>query len=216
MTSDRKLFTIGADGKNLKELASSIYGPIGSPAWSPDGKLIAYSKTDVSRSTDIYLIPSTGGEEKKITFDSANEGNPRFSADGTKVYFVRREGEGGGEGRPSSQLFCVPLEKLTRDPDEPDQRPDGSAGPGQEARGGGGPGGHAQDPEDRLGRAEAAHPAGHPDGLGLQLPPGQRRPNADLRRLGRRRGRAAARAVGGRRRRRDDRRSTRSRITANG
>ena len=50
------------------------------------------------------------------------------------------------DGR-SSQLFCVPLEKLTRDPDEADQRPDGSAAEsGPEARrGGDGPGGHAQD-----------------------------------------------------------------------
>src|SRR5262249_4693476 len=69
-TSDRKLYTSGGDGKNLKELASTVYGPIGSPAWSPDGKLIAYSKADVTRSTDIYLMPSTGGAEKKITFDS--------------------------------------------------------------------------------------------------------------------------------------------------
>jgi len=135
VTSDRKLYTIGVDGKNLKELASSTYGMLGNPAWSPDGKLLVYSKTDVSRSTDIYLIPSTGGEEKKITFDSASETNPRFSADGTKVYFVRREGEASDEGRPASQLFCVPLEKLTKDPDEPDQRPDGSPSePGQEMR----------------------------------------------------------------------------------
>ncbi len=131
-TSDRKLYTIGADGKNLKELASTTYGPIGAPAWSPDGKLIAYSKADVTRSTDVYLIPSTGGEEKKITFDSADESNPRFSADGTKVYFVRREGDMGAEAPPTSQIFCVPLEKLTRDPDEPEQRADGSTegGPG--------------------------------------------------------------------------------------
>ncbi len=52
-----------------------------------------------------------------------------------------------GEARPSSQLFCVPLEKLTKDPDEPDQRPDGSAAePGPETRRAiDGPGGHAQD-----------------------------------------------------------------------
>ncbi len=120
VTSDRKLYTIGADGKNQKELASSTYGAISNPAWSPDGKLLAYSKTDVSRSSDVYLIPVTGGEEKKITFDSLNESNPRFSADGTKVYFIRREGDFGGETRPTAQIFCVPLEKLTADPDEPD------------------------------------------------------------------------------------------------
>ena len=62
VTSDRKLFTIGVDGKNLKELATSSYGRSESPAWSPDGKLIAYSKTDVSRSTDVYLIPSQRGQ----------------------------------------------------------------------------------------------------------------------------------------------------------
>ncbi len=126
-TSDRKLSTIGADGKNLKDLASCRFGPIGSPTWSPDGKLIAYSKMDVSRSSDIYLIPSSGGEEKKITFDSASDGNPRFSADGTKVYFVRREGDMSSDARPSSQIFCVYLEKLTKDPDEPEERADGSA-----------------------------------------------------------------------------------------
>src|SRR5262249_15987037 len=96
LTSDRKLFTIGVDGKNLKELASSAFGGMGNPAWSPDGKLIAYSKTDVSRSSDVYVIPIQGGQETKITFDSLNETNPRFSADGTKVYFLRREGEMGG------------------------------------------------------------------------------------------------------------------------
>jgi tricorn protease len=149
VTSDRKLMTVGADGKNQKELASSSYGAIGSPAWSPDGKLIAYSKTDVTRSTDIYLIPSTGGEEKKITFDSTSEGNPHFSADGTKVYFVRRDGEFNGETRPTSHIFCVPLEKLTRDPDEPDARADGAPGEGgpEGRRGGGGMGARAVTPK---------------------------------------------------------------------
>ena len=157
VTSDRKLYTIGADGKDLKELASSTYGPIGSPAWSPDGKLIAYSKTDVSRSSDIYLIPSTGGEEKKITFDSANEANPRFSADGTKVYFVRREGgEGGGEGAAVVAALLRAARKAHQDPDEPDQRPDGSpAEPGPERRRAAGwrPGGHAQDARRSTGPA---------------------------------------------------------------
>ncbi len=125
-TTDRKLYTIGTDGKNLKELASTNYGPIGAPTWSPDGKLIAFSKADVTRTTDVYLIPSAGGEAKKISFDSADETNPHFSADGTKVYFLRREGEIGADVRPATQIYCVPLEKLTRDPNETEPRPDGT------------------------------------------------------------------------------------------
>lgn len=141
-TSEGKLYTVSAEGKDLKEIASSKYGSIGMPAWSPDGKMLAYSKPDVSRSSDIYVIPSEGGEEKKISFDSSNESNPKFSADGTKVYFTRMEGEMSANERPSSQIFCVPLEKLTSDPlDTPDEQAD--AGDNAQGGGPGGPGGPA-------------------------------------------------------------------------
>jgi tricorn protease len=133
--SDDRLYTVSAEGKDLKVLASSKYGRIGRPAWSPDGKWIAFSRPDVSRSTEIYLIPADGGEEKKVTFDSSSERNPQFSSDAKKLYFIRDEGDLGGfegGGRPSSQLFCMPLEKLTKDPDdEADARPDGADSPAE-------------------------------------------------------------------------------------
>lgn len=129
-TSDGKLFTISAEGKDLKELAASRHGQLGRPAWSPDGKLLAYSRPDISRSSDIYVIPSQGGDEKKVSFDSARESNPQFSADGTKIYFLRMEGEIGGSERPISQIYCVPLEKLAKDPEESETRPDGAPGDG--------------------------------------------------------------------------------------
>jgi tricorn protease len=149
-TSEGKLCTISAEGKDFKELASSKYGNIGRPAWSPDGKWLAFSKSDVSRSNDIYLIPATGGDAVKVTFDSLGEMNPQFSADSKKLYFVRMEGDTeGGAGRPSSQIFCIPLEKLDKDPDDtevaaatpaepgegPAEGPGGRRGPG----GGGAP-----------------------------------------------------------------------------
>ena len=117
-TSDGKLLKIDVEGKATKELASSKYGPVNSAQWSPDGKWVVYSRPDVTRTNDIYLLPADGGEEKKLTFDSsASEANPRFSADGKKVYFVRVDDSGSGPGnRPEARVYVVPLEKLDRDP----------------------------------------------------------------------------------------------------
>lgn len=125
-TSDFKLYTVDVASKKATELVASRYGNIGAPAWSPDGKWIAYSKPDHTRSSDIYLVPSAGGQERKVTFDSYNETNPRFSADGKKLYFVRMEtasGMGFGAGA-SSNVFMMFLEKQERDPDDPETRPE--------------------------------------------------------------------------------------------
>ena len=176
-TSDRKLYTIGADGKNLKELASSTYGPIGSPAWSPDGKLIAYSKTDVSRSTDIYLIPSRRrrGEEDHVRLGRASPTPasrptaPRSTSSAARATSAARRG-------PRRSSSACRSRSSTKDPDEPEQRAAMArpAEPGPEARAGWRPGGRStpKTPEDRLGRAEAAHPAGHADGSVFNYIPG--------------------------------------------
>ena len=127
-TSEGKLYTISAEGKDLKELLTSKYGAITRVSWSPDGKWLAYARNDVSRSSDIYLLPAVGGEEKKVTFDSFNEMGPQFSADSKKLYFVRVEGEMGGAERPVSQLFCLPLEKIEKDPDDTESTTRGDSG----------------------------------------------------------------------------------------
>ncbi|HEX3558912.1 MAG TPA: S41 family peptidase [Pyrinomonadaceae bacterium] len=127
-SSDDKLRVVAVASRETKELSTSRYGNIGSPAWSPDGKWLAFSKPDATRTTDIYLIPSTGGEEKKVTFESFSESNPRFSPDGRKLYFTRNDSVAFGQGdRPSIQLFSVALEHLDRDPDDPEERAEAEA-----------------------------------------------------------------------------------------
>jgi tricorn protease len=133
-SSDNKLRKYSLDTKQTAELASSRYGNMTTPVWSPDGKWLAYSKPDQTRAGDIYLIPSAGGEERKVTFDSYADLGPQFSPDGRKLYFIRSEGLFGGGQQLSSQLYSVALEREERDPSEPEERPEQPA-EGQEGAG---------------------------------------------------------------------------------
>lgn len=145
VSSDNKLRKVNVSSKQLTELDASRYGNMSTPEWSPDGKWLTYSKADASRTTDIYVISSSGTDKEahKVTFDSYDERSPRFSPDGRKVFFVRTDsvGGGGGFGNASVQIYSVGLEKLERDPDDPEERPETPAmqGPTAEGEDGAGP-----------------------------------------------------------------------------
>jgi len=145
-TSDGKLRKVDAATKKVTDLDSSPYGNISTPSWSPDGKWLAYSKSDIARTSDIYVIASSGSEKsaQKITFDSNSDINPVFAADGRKLFFQRIEATGGNTPN-SVQIYSVALERLERDPDDAEERaeteaPTTPAEPGAEgAAAGGGP-----------------------------------------------------------------------------
>ncbi len=121
--SDNNLRKLTVATKQVVVLDTSRYGGFGTPVWSPDGKWIAYSKADASRTSDIFVIAASGQEKEphKVTFDSNNEGNPHFGPDGRKLFFQRVEASGGAT--PSStQIYSVWLERQDRDPDDPEER----------------------------------------------------------------------------------------------
>ena len=115
-TSDDKLRKIAVATKQVTVLDTSRYGNFGTPQWSPDGKWIAYSKADETRTSDIYLIASSGEDKTphKVTFDSNNDTNPSFAPDGRKLFFQRVEATGGNTPN-SVQIYSVVLEHLDRD-----------------------------------------------------------------------------------------------------
>jgi tricorn protease len=121
--SDDTLRKLVVATKQVTTLDTSRYGGFGMPAWLPDGKWIAYSKPDISRTSDVYIIAASGEEKEphKATFDSNNDANPRFGPDGRKLYFQRVEASGGNTPN-SVQIYSVWLERQDRDPDDAEER----------------------------------------------------------------------------------------------
>jgi dipeptidyl aminopeptidase/acylaminoacyl peptidase len=94
------IWVVAADntdkGAHLTQVTTNP-GPDRAPAWSPDGKWIAFvSQTDIKdmiyATHHLAIAPSTGGEAKVLTlaFDRSVR-RPRFSADGRSVYFIADE-----------------------------------------------------------------------------------------------------------------------------
>src|SRR5262249_46183412 len=59
----------------------------GDQVFSPDGRTVAFARTDASLSRDIYLVSVTGGEPKRLTFDNAGLSNLAWTADGREIIF---------------------------------------------------------------------------------------------------------------------------------
>src|ERR1043166_2894404 len=72
---------------------------VGDPQVSPKGDLVAFTITDVDKvanksTTQIYLVPLSGGEPRQLTNDEHSSATPRWSPDGEKLAFVSaRDGE---------------------------------------------------------------------------------------------------------------------------
>jgi dipeptidyl aminopeptidase/acylaminoacyl peptidase len=91
------IWVVSADNKDkgatAKQITTGLAGDH-QPAWSPDGKWIAYSTQIDPKLFDyntrhIAVVPSTGGTQRVLTTSLDRNGvNPLFSADGKSIYFV--------------------------------------------------------------------------------------------------------------------------------
>ena len=77
------------------------------PQVSPDGRSVAYvlRTTDLESDkgrTDLWMVPVAGGEPRRLTTDPAADSSPRWSPDGTWLYFLSSR-----SGSP--QVWRLPL-----------------------------------------------------------------------------------------------------------
>jgi hypothetical protein len=79
------IYIMNADGSGQTRLTNSSIGA-GSPAWSPDGKKIAFSRFGVPApcGDSIYIMNANGSGQKKLM----NGDTPAWSPDGKKIAFA--------------------------------------------------------------------------------------------------------------------------------
>jgi Tol biopolymer transport system component len=84
-------------GRDGHAVQSGTHGYGGNPAWSPNGKLIAFERL-VDTSVDVFVMRADGTHTRDLSFGRAEnewDGNPAWSPDGTKIAFdTTRLGDG--------------------------------------------------------------------------------------------------------------------------
>jgi Tol biopolymer transport system component len=66
------------------------------PCFSPDGKLISFTRDFGPTETDLFIVPAAGGATKQITFDKGRVFGTAWTSDGREIVYagVRRQGRG--------------------------------------------------------------------------------------------------------------------------
>ncbi|MDT8302917.1 MAG: hypothetical protein RQ760_15660 [Sedimentisphaerales bacterium] len=78
------IYTLPIDGGMPRRLTS--LGPSYWHGWSPDGETLAFVG-ERNGEYDIYTIPATGGEERRLTTALGLDDGPDYSPDGKYIYF---------------------------------------------------------------------------------------------------------------------------------
>jgi Tol biopolymer transport system component len=83
---DFQIYRMGADGFDPTKLSDTAGGNQ-QPAWSPDGRKIAYVNVDTQINSDIYMMDHDGESEVPLTNDAAIDGAPAWFPSGDNIAF---------------------------------------------------------------------------------------------------------------------------------
>lgn len=106
---DLGIWIANADGTNSRRVLNRPFISSSTPAISPDGQLIVFFQSSGGPMGDLWIVPSSGGTPRRLTFDDTEGGTPAWTPDGQFVIFsskrtgshtLWRIGVGGGEAEP--------------------------------------------------------------------------------------------------------------------
>src|SRR3989441_6796988 len=80
------LWVADLDGKHVRRITGDL-GRESSPAFSPDGSLIAFS-AQYEGNTDVYVVPAAGGVPRRVTWHPGADLVQGFTPDGQSVLFT--------------------------------------------------------------------------------------------------------------------------------
>lgn len=108
-----RLIVADSDGENSRVVVESP-DPLMSPAWSPDGRRIAYVSFEDNRSS-IFIQTLRDGSRQRVSSRPGINGAPSFSPDGRKLVLTLSQDTGNPDVYVLNLANQV-LTRLTRDP----------------------------------------------------------------------------------------------------
>ena len=70
------------------------------PDVSPDGRTLAFTRSLAANSSDIYIVPATGGDPRRLTFDHKPITGLAWTEDGQEHRLLVGARRDGGRGKP--------------------------------------------------------------------------------------------------------------------
>jgi TolB protein len=99
---DFDIYVMNADGSGVRNLTDRA-GDDRFPAWTPDGRLLLWTRfDDATSSFDLWSMSADGGDGAVVVASGFNELAPSVSPDGRQVVFQ-------SDRQPPARLFIAPI-----------------------------------------------------------------------------------------------------------